>query len=301
MRRIRLEPSGRVLVIAPPYLWLLLFFLAPFAIVLRIALAETAVALPPFSPLIEHTDAFGYAIRLHFDNFVALTEDSLYADALLGSLRIAAVSTVLCLLIGYPMAYGIARSRPGLRAALILLVMLPFWTSFLIRVYAWKVILQGGGVVNAVLMGMGIIDRPLTLLYTEPAVYLGIVYSYLPFMVLPLYAILERLDESLLEAAADLGARPWKIFLRVTLPLSMPGILAGSLLVFIPAVGEFVIPELLGGSNALMIGTVLWSEFFQNRDWPMASALAVAMLALLLLPILLFQRAEARATREARP
>ena len=301
MRRIRLKPSGRVLVIAPPYLWLLLFFLAPFAIVLRIALAETAVALPPFSPLIEHTDGFGYAIRLHFDNFVALTEDSLYADALLGSLRIAAVSTVLCLLIGYPMAYGIARSRPGLRAALILLVMLPFWTSFLIRVYAWKVILQGGGVVNAVLMGMGIIDRPLTLLYTEPAVYLGIVYSYLPFMVLPLYAILERLDESLLEAAADLGARPWKIFLRVTLPLSMPGILAGSLLVFIPAVGEFVIPELLGGSNALMIGTVLWSEFFQNRDWPMASALAVAMLALLLLPILLFQRAEARATREARP
>ncbi len=219
-----------------------------------------------------------------------LAEDSLYLDAFGNSLRVAAVSTLICLLIGYPMALGIARARERLRVPLLLLVVLPFWTSFLIRVYAWIGILKGNGLVNNLLMGLGWIDTPLKLLHTDFALYLGIVYGYLPFMVLPLYATLSRMDNSLLEAAADLGCRPLSAFWRVTVPLSIPGIVAGSLLVFVPAVGEFVIPDLLGGPDSLMIGKLLWSEFFNNRDWPVAAALAVALLALLVVPVLLFER-----------
>jgi putrescine transport system permease protein len=295
MRRLRLRIPGRLLVLGLPYAWLVLFFLVPFALVLKIALAESRIAQPPYSPLIERVGELTYALRVSLANFAFLVQDSLYWGAFLGSLRIALGATLLCLLIGYPMAYGMARASARLRALLLMLVVLPFWTSFLIRVYAWKVILQKGGVLNAVLLSLGLIDAPLNLLYSTGAVYLGIVYSYLPFMVLPLYATLERLPPNLLEAAADLGARPWRSFLSVTLPLSLPGVLAGALLVFIPAVGEFVIPELLGGPNTLMIGRVLWTEFFANRDWPVASAVAIAMLLLLVLPIVLFQRARLRA------
>lgn len=295
MRRPRLRIPGRLLVLGLPYAWLVLFFLVPFALVLRISLAESRIAQPPYSPLIERTGELTYALRISLANFAYLVQDSLYWSAFLGSLRIAFGATLLCLLIGYPMAYAIARASARLRPLLLMLVVLPFWTSFLIRVYAWKVILQKGGVLNAALLSLGLIDAPLDLLYSTGAVYLGIVYSYLPFMVLPLYATLERLPPDLLEAAADLGARPWRSFLSVTLPLSLPGVLAGALLVFIPAVGEFVIPELLGGPDTLMIGRVLWTEFFANRDWPVASAVAIAMLLLLVLPIVLFQRARLRA------
>lgn len=295
MRRPRLRIPGRLLVLGLPYAWLVLFFLVPFALVLRISLAESRIAQPPYSPLIERTGELTYALRISLANFAYLVQDSLYWSAFLGSLRIAFGATLLCLLIGYPMAYAIARASARLRPLLLMLVVLPFWTSFLIRVYAWKVILQKGGVLNTALLSLGLIDAPLDLLYSTGAVYLGIVYSYLPFMVLPLYATLERLPPDLLEAAADLGARPWRSFLSVTLPLSLPGVLAGALLVFIPAVGEFVIPELLGGPDTLMIGRVLWTEFFANRDWPVASAVAIAMLLLLVLPIVLFQRARLRA------
>ncbi len=282
--------GGRAFVVALPYLWLALFFLAPFAIVLKISLATGVVANPPYTPLVEDGQ-----LSLHLENYGVLLEDDLYAVAYLNSLKIAALSGLACLLIGYPMAYGIARARPERRGALLMLVILPFWTSFLIRVYAWITLLQANGPVNGALLALGLIDQPLGLLNTSFAVYVGIVYTYLPFMILPLYAVLERLDPALLEAAADLGARPFRTFLSVTLPLSVPGIVAGSMLVFIPAVGEFVIPELLGGSETLMIGKVLWDEFFNNRDWPLASAVAVAMLVLLVAPIMLFQHYRADA------
>ncbi len=291
---------GRWLVVAVPYLWLLLFFLVPFAIVLKIALAEAVIARPPYTALIEAVDHLTYQINVTLANFAFLFEDDLYWKAYLNSMWIAAVSTLGCLLIGYPMAYGIARARPGWRMPLLFLVILPFWTSFLIRVYAWKVILQGNGAINTALMSLGLIDQPLALLYTPGAVYVGIIYTYLPFMILPLYANLDRLDMRLLEAAADLGSRPVAAFARITLPLSLPGIVAGSLLVFIPAVGEFVIPELLGGPDALMIGRVLWNEFFANRDWPVASAVAIAILLLLVVPIMLFQAANARGAERGR-
>ncbi|GAB3452899.1 ABC transporter permease subunit [Insolitispirillum peregrinum] len=281
---------GRGLVIAIPYLWLLLFFLAPFAIVLKISFAEFMVGVPPYTPLVEWVDDTYLKVTLAFSGYKYLLEDSMYVNAYLGSLRIAATATVLCLLLGYPMAYGIARSSPSTRNVLLLLVVLPFWTSFLIRVYAWIGILKNNGLLNNALMGLGIINEPIEMLNTEFAIYIGIVYSYLPFMILPLYTTLEKLDGSLLEAAMDLGCRPWKAFLKVTLPLSMPGIVAGCMLVFIPSVGEFVIPDLLGGASTLMIGKVMWNEFFQNRDWPTASAVAIAMLILLVLPIVGFQR-----------
>ncbi len=290
----RLLPRGRVAALALPYAWLLLFFLVPFLVVLKISLAEPVIARPPYAPIVEWLDGTVLQIRLEIGNFLFLLDDPLYRSAFLGSLQIAFISTLLCLLIGYPMAYVIARADRAWRLPLLMLVILPFWTSFLIRVYAWIGILQPNGLLNQLLLRLGAIDEPLPLLHSEAAVYLGITYSYLPFMILPLYAILEKLDVHLLEAAADLGARPWKTFLTVTLPMSAPGIVAGSLLVFIPAVGEFVIPELLGGPDTLMIGRVLWTEFFSNRDWPVASAVAIALLVVLVAPMVWFQHVQAR-------
>jgi len=290
--------QGRRLVIALPYLWLLVFFILPFVIVLKISLAEVLLARPPYSPLWQFLEDSTVQIQLHLENYRRLWEDPLYTIAYLKSLRIAGISTLICLLIGYPMAYAIARSRDSLRNLLLMLIILPFWTSFLIRVYAWIGILKSNGLLNNLLLYLGVIEHPLPLLHTDFAVYLGIVYSYLPFMVLPLYATLSRMDLTLLEAAADLGCRPWKAFLKVTLPLSLPGIIAGCMLVFIPAVGEFVIPDLLGGPNSLMIGKVLWTEFFSNRDWPAASAVAVVMLILLVVPLTLFQRAQEKSESE---
>ena len=282
--------SGRGAVAGVPLLWLGLFFGLPFLIIARISLSEVVIGLPPYSALIEWAEDGLLQVRLNLANFMLLWQDSLYLDAFVNSIRVAAVSTLLCLLLGYPMALGITRVRASLRVPLLMLVILPFWTSFLIRVYAWIGILKGNGLINNLLLGLGLIDQPLQLLHTDFAVYLGIVYGYLPFMVLPLYATLSRMDDSLLEAAADLGCRPFCAFWRITLPLSIPGIVAGSLLVFVPAVGEFVIPDLLGGPDSLMIGKVLWTEFFNNRDWPVASAVAVALLALLVVPVLLFER-----------
>ena len=271
-------------VLALPYAWLVLFFLVPFLISLKISVAESVIGIPPYSALID-TAGGSWRLDLSGESYRRLFTDDLYAVAYLNAIKFAAVSTVFCLLLGYPLAYGIVRAPRRFRSLLLLLVILPFWTSFLIRVYAWIGLLKENGLINNALLTLGVIHQPLLLLNNAFAVYVGIVYSYLPFMVLPLYAQLEKLDPALLEAAADLGCRPWQAFLRVTLPLSMPGIAAGALLVFIPAVGEFVIPSLLGGPDTLMIGKVLWDEFFANHDWPMASAVAVAMLVLLLLPM----------------
>ncbi len=280
--------EGRALVIAVPFLWLLVFFLVPFLVVAKISLSEAAIALPPFTPLMEW-DGLRAVLTLNFENFAFLFEDPLYVTAYIFSLRVAFVSALLALLVGYPMAYYIARSPDNRRAVLLMLVILPFWTSFLLRVYAWQGFLRSNGVINNFLIWTGIIDQPLVMLQTNFAVYLGIVYTYLPFMILPLYATLVKLDEALLEASADLGARPMATFFHVTLPLSMPGIVAGFMLVFVPAIGEFVIPELLGGPNTLMIGRVLWNEFFSNRDWPVASAVAIAMLVVVVGPIMLLR------------
>ncbi|HBU99682.1 MULTISPECIES: ABC transporter permease subunit [Thalassospira] len=284
---------GRVLVIGIPYVWLFLFFLVPFLIVLKISFAMAEYAQPPYSSLFDWIEE-GVTVTLNFGNYLFLLSDSLYATAYLNSIRIAAISTVITLLIGYPMAYGIARARGSVRSILLMLVILPFWTSFLIRVYAWIGILDREGLINAFLLWTGIITEPLIMRQTEGAVFVGIVYTYLPFMILPLYSTLEKMDVSLIEAALDLGCKPWKAFLKVTLPLSMPGVLAGSLLVFIPSVGEFVIPELLGGPNTLMIGRTLWNEFFANRDWPIASAVAIAMLVFLVVPIMWFQHIQTK-------
>jgi putrescine transport system permease protein len=270
-------------VIALPYLWLAVFFLLPFGLVLAIALGTNA---PDQAPPVE--------LGLSLKNFALLFTDDLYVAAWLSSLYIAATSTLVTLLLGYPMAYAIARAEPRWRPLLLMLVILPFWTSFLIRIYAWIGLLAGNGLIEQFLRWTGLVEAPATILGTQWAVLLGIVYAYLPFMVLPLYASLEKLDTSLLEAAADLGARPFAAFLTVTLPLSAPGIIAGCLLVFIPAVGEFVIPDLLGGTGTLMIGKVLWDEFFTNADWPLAAAVAICLLVLLVGPIALFQRQQAR-------
>ncbi|HAW22800.1 MAG: ABC transporter permease subunit [Gammaproteobacteria bacterium] len=288
MSRSRLNP-GRRLVIGVPFVWLALFFLLPFVIVLKISFAEADVAIPPY------TEVFAYAeqqlqIIINLGNYVFLSEDDLYWAAYAGSLRIAFFSTLICLLVGYPMAYAIARARKDLQTVLLLLIMMPTWTAILIRVYAWMGILSSNGILNGLLQGLGLIDEPLRILNTDLAVYIGVVYSYLPFMILPLYANLVKHDLSLLEAASDLGARNLTSFWKITVPLSKNGIIAGCMLVFIPVVGEFVIPELLGGPETLMIGKILWQEFFNNRDWPVASALAVVMLAILLVPIILFNR-----------
>ena len=283
----------RSLVIGVPYFWLFLFFAIPFLIVLKISLAEAQIAMPPFTSILEWTGD-KLSININLGNFQFLFEDELYYTAYLNSLRIALISTLLCLLIGYPMAWAIARMAPAQRNVFLMLVILPSWTSFLIRIYAWIGILKNEGLLNETLRTIGLIDAPLHILHTETALYIGIVYAYLPFMVLPLYSNLVKLDNRLLEAATDLGARPWQVFLQIILPLSKGGILAGSMLVFIPAVGEFVIPELLGGAGTLMIGKVLWQEFFNNRDWPVASAVAIVMLLLLIVPIMLFHRYQSR-------
>ncbi len=281
-----------------PYLWLALFFLAPFVIVFKISLSQTAVAQPPYVPVLDFAAGWhGFEVffaRLTLEGYRLLASDPIYLLSYLKSLEVAAVSTAILLLIGYPIAYGIARSARGLQPLLVMLVVLPFWTSFLIRVYAWINILQHDGLLNNALLALHVIRAPVAWLSSDTAIYIGVVYSYLPFMVLPLYATLEKMDETLLEAAADLGCPRWKTFWSVTLPLSLPGVAAGVLLCFIPIVGEFVIPDLLGGSQSLMIGQTLWTEFFSNRDWPVASAIAVALLALLVLPIVLYQRLQTR-------
>lgn len=284
---------GRRAVIAFPLVWLTLFFLLPFALVLKISLSEAAIAIPPYGPLLEYADQTLH-VFLNLGNYLFLLSDSLYIAAYWGSVKTAFIATLACLLLGYPMAYAMARAPARWQLLLLLLVMLPSWTSFLIRVYAWMGILSNSGLINNLLIGLGLIDSPLRMMNTQFAVTIGIVYAYLPFMVLPLYAHLTRLDNALLEAAADLGSRKLNTFIKVTLPLSMGGIIAGSMLVFIPAVGEFVIPELLGGPDTLMIGKVLWEEFFLNRDWPVASALAMVMLLLLLVPIVWFHRYQSR-------
>ena len=281
-----------------PYVWLIAFFLVPFLIVLKISLSETTIAQPPYLPVLDFSAGWEgfkrFVGALSFDNYLALASDRLYLAAYLKSLEVAAFSTLMLLVLGYPFAYAMARAPRRLQAALVVLVVLPFWTSFLIRVYAWINILQRDGLFNQVLTALGIVEEPVGWLSTNTAVYIGIVYSYFPFMVLPLYAALEKIEVSLHEAAADLGAPPGKAFWRITVPLSRPGIIAGSLLCFIPIIGEFVIPDLLGGSATLMIGQTLWTEFFANRDWPIASAVAVVLLCLLIAPILIYQHQQAR-------
>lgn len=292
----------RLTLIAIPYLWLLALFLVPFLIVLKISLSDTAIAIPPYTPTLDLSGGWAavkdFLSQLDMENFVWLTEDDLYWKAYLSSVKIAAVATVLTLLAGFPIAYAMARAAPEWRPTLLMLVILPFWTSFLIRVYAWMGILSNEGLLNSLLMSLGLISEPLIILNTNAAVYIGIVYTYLPFMILPIYSALEKLDDSLLEAAEDLGCSRFSAFWLVTVPLSKQGIIAGCFLVFIPVVGEFVIPSLLGGSGTLMIGKVLFEEFFNNRDWPVASAVAVILLLILIIPIILFQRNEQK-QREA--
>ncbi|MCW2269160.1 Putrescine transport system permease protein PotH [compost metagenome] len=289
----RIKPEGRHVVIGVPFIWLFLFFMLPFFIVLKISFAEADVAIPPYTEIYSYVED-KVQLVLNLANYGLLTEDELYISAYLGSLKMAFVSTLLCLLIGYPMAYAIANARKETQTVLLLLIMMPTWTAILIRVYAWMGILSNNGLLNAFLMWLGLIDQPLQILNTNLAVYIGVVYSYLPFMILPLYANLVKHDQSLLEAASDLGSSTFNSFWKITVPLSKNGIIAGCMLVFIPVVGEFVIPELLGGPETLMIGKVLWQEFFNNRDWPVASALAVVMLAILIVPILLFNRSQAK-------
>jgi putrescine transport system permease protein len=292
----------RALLILVPYAWLLALFLVPFLIVLKISLSDTELAIPPYTPTLDLSAGLqgikDFWSELDFENFVFLTEDDLYWRAYLSSLQIAAISTLITLLVGYPIAYGMARADESWRPTLLMLVILPFWTSFLIRVYAWIGILSNEGFLNQFLMWTGIISQPLTILNTNTAVYIGVVYTYLPFMILPIYAALEKMDDSLLEAAEDLGCSRLSAFWLITVPLSKSGIIAGCFLVFIPTIGEFVIPSLLGGSQTLMIGKVLWEEFFSNRDWPVASAVAVILLLILVIPIILFQRNEQK-QREA--
>jgi putrescine transport system permease protein len=287
---VKANGLGRWYVIAAPYLWLLFFFLVPFFIVFKLSLSQIATAIPPYTPTFSWSTGIGAFIsQLNFDNYSFIFGDPLYINAYLSSLKIAIFSTFLTLLVAYPMAYGMARAPKAWQPTLMMLVILPFWTSFLIRIYAWIAILKPEGFLSIFLIKLGLISEPLQIMNTTTAVYIGIVYSYLPFMILPLYASLEKINPSLLEAAQDLGSQPWRAFWQVTFPLSLPGVFAGCLLVFIPAVGEFVIPSLLGGTNTLMIGRVLWDEFFGNHDWPVAAAVAIAFLVLLAGPIALYQ------------
>jgi len=279
-----------------PFVWLAAFFLFPFLLVAKLSLSDVALAIPPYQPRLDLGQGLKglgvFARALDLETYARLRTDHLYVAAYLSSLKFAAVSTIFLLMVGYPLAYGMARSGTDTRRTLMMAVILPFWTSFLIRVYAWIAILKPEGLLNAALASLGL--PTLSLLNTDTAVYIGLVYAYLPFMVLPLYAVLERQDESQLEAAADLGCTPIQAFWRVTFPQSLPGVAAGALLCFIPMVGEFVIPDLLGGSGTLMLGKVIWTEFFANRDWPAASAVAIVMLVTLIIPTLLYQRQQAR-------
>ena len=284
---------GRHLTIGMPYWWLLMFFALPFAIVLKLSFSTAAIAIPPYEATFSYIDE-SLSIFLNLGNYLLLLQDSMYYMAYLTSLKMALIATIGCLVLGFPMAYAIARAPARFQPVLLLLVMLPSWTSFLIRVYAWMGILSNTGLINNFLMWLGVISEPIQMLNTNFAVYIGIVYAYLPFMILPLYATLVKMDMSLIEAASDLGSSSFNTFWKITLPLAMGGVVAGSMLVFIPAVGEFVIPELLGGPDSLMIGKVLWQEFFNNRDWPVASSLAIVMLALLIVPITLFHRYQSR-------
>ena len=280
----------RRIAVAVPYLWLFVFFLLPFIIILKISLADPVIAQPPFTPTIDDQGK----LSVTADNFLFLLTDKLYALTYLKSVMLAALATVFTLALGFPMAYGIARSRPETRGLLLLLIILPFWISFLLRVYAWMGLLNNYGVINNLLLWIGIIDQPLQLIYTDFAIFIGLTYSYLPFMVLPLYATLERMDLDLVEAAQDLGASRSQAFWDVTWPLARPGVIAGCMLVFIPAMGEYVIPYLLGGPESLLIGRVLFDEFFVNRDWPLASSVAIVLLLLLVVPIVFYQRNQAR-------
>ena len=295
---------GRALIVLVPYLWLTFFFLLPFLIVFKISLSRDVIAQPPYAPVLDVAKGWdgisAFLSALDFENYFLVLGDAIYLESYLQSLQIAAVSTLLLLLIGYPIAYGMAREPRSLRPILVMLVILPFWTSFLIRIYAWMGILAREGFLNQALLALHLIDEPLEILATNTAVYIGIVYSYLPFMVLPLYAVLEKLDETLLEAAADLGSPPWKSFWLVTFPLSLPGVVAGALLCFIPAVGEFVIPDLLGGSDTLMIGKTLCTEFTVNRSWTVSSAIAVLLLFVLVVPILFYHNVQARSLADKR-
>jgi len=281
-----------------PYVWLLAFFLLPFLIILKISLSQTALAQPPYLPLFDLAagwqGATEFVRALSPANYVLLAADAIYLSSYLRSLEVAAISTAILLVIGYPLAYGIARAKGRAQAMLVLLVILPFWTSFLIRVYAWITILQHDGILNRALTAMGVVSAPVAWLASDTAVYIGLVYSYLPFMVLPLYATLQKMDETLIEAAADLGAPRWRVFWSVTVPLSLPGVAAGALLCFIPIVGEFVVPDLLGGSETMMIGQTLWTEFFGNKDWPIASAIAVVLVCVLVGPIALWEKLSVR-------
>jgi putrescine transport system permease protein len=291
-RRMRgewLMRHGKWFIILPPMLYLLMFFLIPFGFALKISFADSALRVPPFTDILSVDSDWHIHFTLSLGNFKYLFTDELYGLSYVYSMRTAFFSTLICLLVGYPMAYAIARTSKSTQNLLLLVIILPFWTSFLLRVYALEGIIRETGLLNTALLWLGIIHQPLKIMHSTLAVYLGIIYSYLPFMVLPLFATLEKLDHSLNEAAADLGSPPWRTFIDVTLPLSMPGVIAGSMLVFIPAVGEFVIPTLLGGPDNLMIGRVLWDEFFGNRDWPVASAVAVAFLIFLVGPIALYQ------------
>ncbi len=284
-----LKRHGKWCIILPPFLYLFVFFLIPFAFALKISVSEVALRVPPFTDILTFTPDHHIHLTLNLRNFRYLFSDDVYALSYLYSLRTAFFSTLLCLAIGYPMAYAIARCPKSTQGILLLIIILPFWTSFLLRVYALEGIIRENGLLNSALLWLGLIHHPLQIMRTTLAVYMGIVYSYLPFMVLPLFATLEKLDHTLLEAAADLGSPPWRTFVDVTLPLSVPGIIAGSMLVFIPAIGEYVIPTLLGGPNNLMIGRVLWDEFFSNRDWPVAAAVAIVFLIFLVGPIAVYQ------------
>ncbi len=286
-------PSGRALAIVPPFLWLALVLLLPFLLVLKISFADLKFGIPPYTALAQLQDQT-LTIALNLRGYALLFSDSLYIATYLNSVKMALVTTICCMLIGYPMAYYIARSHASIRNLLLLAVILPFWTSLLLRVYAWVGILRNDGLLNQLLQSIGIISAPLEIYRTDLAVYIGLVYAYLPFFILPLYANLVKLDNRLLEAAYDLGARPWRAFLSVTLPQSMPGVIAGAMLVFIPSVGEYVIPEMLGGANTLMMGRVMWTEFFNNADWPMAAAVTCIMVLMLLVPLVLFQHSQTR-------
>jgi len=289
---------ARWLIVIVPYLWLAFFFLVPFFIVLKISLSDTAIAMPPYTPVFEGFGAIGdFISQLDFENYSFLASDSLYINAYLNSLRIAVISTFLLLLIGYPIALAMARAPAGIRPMLVMLVILPFWTSFLIRVYAWIGILKPEGLLTVLLQAVGFLgpDEQVQIFRTDYAVFIGVVYSYLPFMILPLYAALEKMDGTLLEAASDLGCPPWKAFWKITFPLSLPGVIAGSMICFIPITGEFVIPDLLGGADTLMIGKTLWTEFSANRDWPLASAVAVLLLLVLVIPIMIYQNQQQKA------